>query len=366
VSARKPPVLGAELRRRLEHVVRVLDPGADPHAALEALVPHLPEAPALEDGLLSVVVRNHSLARLELLDEALFSLACSFHRPLQIVLVSQAVEAGARERLQALLDRHMALGEVSGSLVLEPSRDDRRARLLNLGVSAAHGRYLALLDDDDVVDPDHHARLVDALREGEAAWAVGRIRRADYDTGPDGALHCVSKRPWPLAARFDLTRLARDNDLPLHSWLLDRERLRGFRVAFDERLTRLEDYAFLLRIAAVFRPVMVPGAATAEYRFRGDGSNTTPHRGSSAAARVARERSWKGPRAEIARLKREIEALASAEELAEIAEAAERPVGEAREELRYRIADRVNDALKRAPGVHAVMKAWLDRRRNRR
>ena len=81
---------------------------------------------------------------------------------------------------------------------------------------------------------------------------------------------------------------------------------------------------------------------------------------------VERERSWKGPRAEIARLKREIEALASAEELAEIAEAAERPVAEAREELRYRIADRVNDALKRAPGVHTLMKAWLDRRRNRR
>jgi hypothetical protein len=358
------PTLGPELATRLRALVRQLDPDADAEAVVAELARRLPAAavPSLSPDLLSVVVRHHALDRLPLLDEALFSLACSEHRPLEIVLASQAPEPGARERLDALLARHVALAgdAVEGRLVHAPSGRDERGRLANLGAAAAHGRYLAFLDDDDVVYPGHHAGLVAALRGGEAAWAIGRARRVDVATAPGGGLHVRAKAPWPPADPFTLPRIARDNHVPVHAFVLDRERLRGLRVAFSETLPRQEDYALLLRIAAVFRPAIVAGPPTCEYRFRDDGSNTTPVAGAPLAARLARAWTWSATAEPITRERDAVQALASMAELAALDTPA--ATAGARDELRYRLADRLNAAVKRLPGVHALLKATLAKR----
>lgn len=354
-----------ELAARLAALLRQIDPEADAERGVLEVAKLLSEAstPPLEDGLLSVVVRNHTTKRADLLDEALFSLACSDHRPLEIVLASQAPEMDARRQLEELLARHTALAEgVTARLVHAPSRHDERGKLANAGIAAARGRYLAFLDDDDVVYPSHHASLVRALQDGDRAWAVGRARKVAITRTTDG-WYVRSKSRWGAGDAFDLARLARDNHVPVHAYVVDRARVRGLRVMFAEDLPAQEDYAFLLRLSGLFRPTIVDGPPGCEYRFRDDGTNATPHADAPVAAQVAGARRWSRSESAVARARAEAVALLSMDEVAALSpESVTAPAG-APAPLRHRLADRLNAAVKRLPGVHAFLKATLGKDR---
>ena len=226
-------------------------------------------------GLLSVVMRFHDPRRLPLFEEAVFSLAIQDWPDLEIVVAAQNASPELLDSLLACIARQPWL-ELPGLKFLSvdmPPSVDGRSRLLNAGLGAATGRYVAFLDDDDVVYQHGYRTLISRLESGDAAIAVGRSRVAKLRPVAD-SWFVVSKGN-DLAWGRDSYDLFRDNFITIHSYVIDRQRMRPEDLHFDESFAVYEDYEFLLRQATLYAidysAVDVP---VCEYRIRLDGSNT--------------------------------------------------------------------------------------------
>lgn len=243
--------------------------------------PGAPEAP----GTLDVVIRVHDPARLDELDRAVFSAALQDHRPCTLFVACQRFDAAAMAALAAVLDPIRAIEPAVPIHVLnrtEPEPRDARAALLNLGVRAGQGRFLAFLDYDDVIYPEAWRLLIAELNEGGAAIAFGGIVNTDVSRA---GIVPVTRFKRRVYAGEGLARLLRSNFCPLHSFVLDRTRIPPADLVFDETLGALEDYDLLLRICArhpsSFR---LKDRIVGEYLFKDDGSNANPlARGGTAA-----------------------------------------------------------------------------------
>ena|GEM_PF-612032 len=328
---------------------------------------------ALVPGLLSIVMRNHSRDRLKFLDHAIFALSCQDHQPLEIVIVSQCQDVRVVAELKALLEKYRPLGGFSYQVVHEPSDTDIRARLINRGVATARGQYLAFLDDDDVIYPQHYDQLIQALKAGTAAWAMGRIRRAFFDNGPRGELFCRYKDEMGRGDTFDLGLLIHDNYITCHSYVMDRHRLGNFQISFAEEMSLHEDYSFLLRLCALFRPVFTPGVPSCEYRMRDDGTNSILHGGASETARKEKQRNWAISSVLKDAIKRNLQVLLTEQEFQDelgryhqqgqqgAAETVrQQMLNEAQGPLRFRLVNKANAVLKnRSTRAHGVLKKVL-------
>ncbi len=211
----------------------------------------------------SVIVRIHEGASLSLLDEALFSIA-NAHRQLkdgslidvEPVLVVQmpsmtvAPDAQSLRPYRQLLNKHLRPNHHPPPMAVVPNPDGRdlRSLALNCGLQQATGRYVAFLDYDDVVYPACYVTLVGELIEGSDVLAAGGVIRARVEATENGP-YVRQKQPW-LQLGTSQGDLLQNNFLPLHSFVIDKTRVKLTEAWFDIGLTRLEDYDFLLRLAA--------------------------------------------------------------------------------------------------------------------
>lgn len=129
----------------------------------------------------------------------------------------------------------------------------------NLAIDQASGDWLLFLDDDDLLDADHLARLGDALaRHPEAAAAYAGVRLTDAEGRTTGELD----------EPFDDDRLWLANFLPIHAVLFRRAAQRQRGVRFDESLPVYEDWDFWRQLSRGQAFVHVPGVS-ATYRLIG-------------------------------------------------------------------------------------------------
>jgi GT2 family glycosyltransferase len=149
-----------------------------------------------------------------------------------------------------------------------------RAHAANVGLDAATGELLLFLDDDDVLLPDHVAKLVAALAAAPQAPAA----YGDVDFGRMEADGWRSRHVF--AADFDPVRLCFENYLPIHAVLFRRGCVeRGARV--DERLPLLEDWDFWLQCATAGPFVRAPGVS-ARYHANSPGGSEVFEEGPQA------------------------------------------------------------------------------------
>jgi glycosyltransferase involved in cell wall biosynthesis len=239
---------------------------------------------------LSVAVRTQGI-RPDLLDEALTSLAAQTVDDFEVLLAVQA-DGDAVDRVRASV-RRFAPG-FAGRVDVFAVPPGSRAAPLNAALDRASGDLLAFLDDDDVVT----ATWAEASLGGAEA-APGRMVRSITADQPVRRLR--AERPpffeptGPVVVpdhrkRFDLVAHLEQNRTPICAYAVPLRALREAGVRFDESLSVMEDWHFLVH-AALRLGVHDTGEVTAVYR-RWDDHEATWHSIDHDRWRADRRRIW--------------------------------------------------------------------------
>jgi glycosyltransferase involved in cell wall biosynthesis len=195
-------------------------------------------------------MRCHKEERLPFLEEALFSLAIQYWQDIEVVIVLQNGTQEFRRSVFKIINKQPWQGNPQFQvLTVEiPIGIDGRSTLLNHGMQRAIGRYLAFLDDDDVVYQHGYSTLIEQLSDSQATVAVGGCRTARTVKESDYWYIQTKETPFIWGrTRYDLFR---DNFIPIHSYVVDRARIDSSELYFDDEFPPLEDYDFLLRLSA--------------------------------------------------------------------------------------------------------------------
>ena len=184
-----------------------------------------------EPPLVSIIVRTKDRPRLLVL--ALGSIVEQTHPRVEVVVVNDGgVDVGDqiepfRSQLEHLEHIHL-------------EKNGGRSAAANLGLEIATGEYLAFLDDDDLLRPQHIEQLLGALEKNpsvEVAYAsvqcidaTGALKRETFEQD------------------YDPVTLLAGNYIPFHAILFHRSLVeKGVRL--DEQLDLYEDWDFLLQLS---------------------------------------------------------------------------------------------------------------------
>lgn len=215
-----------------------------------------------QDIFLSVIVRTKGI-RPQLLPEALGSLAAQTSRDFELLVVAHDV---TEANLTCVRDQLSALPSwLHARTSLLQAHGGTRSRPLNIGLVKAAGRYIAVLDDDDLALPgwvEEFARL-----EARHPGTVLHTRVARTSLGGQDEL---------FPENFDLVDHLVGNRSPLCGLAFPRAWLTALGVSFDESLEVCEDWDLLLRIAP-FCGVAVSHLVTSHYRYHGLGDARSGH-----------------------------------------------------------------------------------------
>jgi glycosyltransferase involved in cell wall biosynthesis len=189
--------------------------------------------------LVSVIMPVHN--RIDSVKDAVESVLEQSYSNIELIIVDDGSEDGSKELLENIKNKRIVL------IHNDKCKGVSNAR--NMGLKAANGKYITYLDSDNIWDSRYVAAMVGAF-----------IKLPDADAVYCGQLLFKGNDKHPSAVRFgsfnrsllnnrnyiDINALCHTNELY--------KRIGGF----DENLTRLVDYDFIMRISETSQMYSVP------------------------------------------------------------------------------------------------------------
>jgi glycosyltransferase involved in cell wall biosynthesis len=220
----------------------------------------------------SVIIPTHE--RRELLLRTLHSVVRQQNCSFEVLVVDDGSTDGTAEAVRSLADSRVR--------VLRNERPVRVAAARNLGVQAAIGSWIALLDDDDLWSPEKLTRQRTAAEETGRQWVYAGAVEIDAT----GVLLGGDPPPPPQEL---IRRLIDKNGMPAGSSnVMLRAGLFREVGGFDVQLRHLADWDLWLRLARSGPPAYVSDPLVA-YRIH-DGQATLDPDGMIAEGRVLKAR----------------------------------------------------------------------------
>lgn len=214
--------------------------------------------------LVSVIVPTHN--RPQQLKRAITSVQSQTYDNIEIIVVNDAgTDAESVVR---------ALGHHGDILYIRHGANKGLAAARNTGIGAAHGKYIAYLDDDDVYYPDHIETLVDALET--TAYRVAHTQAHRSHQEKRGGDYIETKKVTPYTMDVTHDGLLVRNLVPVLCVMHERACLEtvGY---FDETLATHEDWDLWIRLSRQYEFLHVK-RVTAQVTWRDDGTTMTSQR----------------------------------------------------------------------------------------
>ncbi len=204
-----------------------------------------------ERPFLSIVVRTQG-SRSDGLREVFTCLAAQTSQDFEVVVVAHKVNAGQLLEVKQLIED--APHSLRTRIRLVELDHGGRSAPLNAGFAAAEGRYIAVLDDDDLVfahwvetfaSMERRAagrmlRTISTPQRAEKVMVEGR--EAGRATGP-----LIDQYP----PEFDFVDHLTDNRTPNTAVAFPRGVFHSLGQRFDEDLSTTEDWDFMMRVASI-------------------------------------------------------------------------------------------------------------------
>jgi len=169
---------------------------------------------------------------------------------------------------------------------IEHEKNRGMAAARNTGIEIARGKYIAMLDDDDLFYPNHLKVALAQLCDDTPVIYTDAMR-ATYRK-VNGSYQLIGKKI-PYSIDFEKNKLFVGNISPINCFVFEKEK--AFQAGlFDETFSALEDWEFFIRLSEKcnFKHI---AKVTAQVNWRNDGTTVTSSRG--AEFKKNRERIYK-------------------------------------------------------------------------
>lgn len=197
--------------------------------------------------VVTTILRVHRKADLTLLQNALLSLLAMRDCIVRPLIAAQDLTELQKDELVKLVNTYKWADNYPPIIRYFESADgngDLRSTMLNESLKMVRTGYAAFLDYDDMLFPTAYSSLIHRLERTGKAVAFGRVYVAIYNT----RLQRIVERRRTYEYGRSHADFVKDNHAPIHSFLLNMDKINVEDIVYFEDQKYMEDYLMTLQI----------------------------------------------------------------------------------------------------------------------
>ncbi len=195
----------------------------------------------------TTIIRFHKSANLDELENALFSLATMEDVIVKPLIAAQDLDEEMKDKLVSLTKKIPFKQNEEIAIVYYESDDgqgDLRSTMLNESLFGITTRFAAILDYDDLLFPEAYSYLIKQIEDTGKAISFGRV----YETLYNKEIDLIIQRNNTFEYGYSYDDFFRDNHAPIHSFMLDLEKLDISHLSYHKDHLYMEDYYLTLQL----------------------------------------------------------------------------------------------------------------------
>ncbi len=218
-----------------------------------------------KNPFLTIITRTQG-SRPEMLRETLLSLAAQSDEDFELIMIGHKVSQAQDAELKGIIaSQPPSLQSKIRYMTLDHGN---RTTPINFGFAHAHGSYVAVLDDDDIVFDHYVESFHKAAEQGYGTLLHAYVLLQPWktlETENGLALYSAGAPRDPYCRDFHMVRQFEDNNCPLMGIAFPTVYFHKYGMIFDESCTVREDWDYIMRLASLVGVTDIP-EPTAIYR----------------------------------------------------------------------------------------------------